>query len=529
MNLHEAIGLLGLVEAHNIIAGGDYNTVYTSKDVEKCFRQQALRHHPDKGGDASHFQLLHQAKDMLLDHNAGNTMAMGSASNYCRTSCCDANNSTAVNTSLYKHRTCIRQVLMVHDGKRKTVIAATDDGLTVIELKKDATGGLERVVSFTTHRDDCSFLCCTTAVPSSSNDDDDDDNDDYYVVNVLYAGAKDGFVHKIELSTRRLTSSWQLPSRERIVAISGLRLRVRDWVGIATADGGIYMLEYQNGASTPTMVWKCRVGSAGKWAARRQKTTTCVTMTPETILLEEGSNSDCLNLWVGGSSSSSDTVTGRLVMWELDTHEDLFEQYNNDDDDVEDLFGEYGIYESDTDSNTSKEPHDCSHDDKRNATLAIDVTVQEGPIFSLSKHKRSIAVTAGQCIMVWDYNNNSNNSITNPHHQSGKKKKLTKIKTIQTNNQTLYTLCMNRRFVAAAGSGESIMVWDRDLWTMVHYLPLQRSPLGCCLATNCIMTLDWFRGDDSGILVSGGYDGVVTMWTLANRLGSNDDTTSRGI
>ncbi|OEU06474.1 hypothetical protein FRACYDRAFT_254491 [Fragilariopsis cylindrus CCMP1102] len=526
MNLHEAIDLLGLVEAHNIIGGGDYNTDYTSKDVEKCFRQQALRHHPDKGGDASHFQLLHQAKDMLLDHNAGNTM-MGSSASNCRTSC-DAN-STAVSTSLYKHRTCVRQVLMVH-GKRNTVIAATDDGLTVIELKKDATGGLERVVSFTTHRDDCSFLCCTTAVPSSNNDHDDDDN----VVDVLYAGAKDGFVHKIELSTpRRLTSSWQLPSRERIVAISGLRLLGdRDWVGIATADGGIYVLEYQNGASTPTiptMVWKCRVG-AGKWAARGQKTTTCVTMTPETILLEEGSNSDCLNLWVGGSSSSSDTVTGRLVMWELDTHEDLFEQYNNDDDDVEDLFGEYGIYESDTDSNTSKEPEDdCSNDDERNATLAIDVTVQEGPIFSLSKHKRAIAVTAGQCIIVWDYTNSNNKIITNlQQHQSGKKK-LTKIKTIQTNNQTLYTLCMNERFVAAAGSGESIMVWDRDLWTMVHYLPLPRSPSGCCLATNCIMTLDWFRNDDSGILVSGGYDGVVTMWTLANRLGSNDDTTSRGI
>ena len=175
MDLHEAIDLLGLVEAHNIIGGGDYYTDYTSKDVEKCFRQQALRHHPDKGGDASHFQLLHQAKDMLLEHNAGNTM--GSSASNCRTTSDDAN-STAVSTSLYQHRTCVRQVLtMVHDGKRKTVIAATDDGLIVIELKKDCylSGGLERVVSFTTHRDDCSFLCCTTAVPSYSNDDDDDD------------------------------------------------------------------------------------------------------------------------------------------------------------------------------------------------------------------------------------------------------------------------------------------------------------------------------------------------------------------
>jgi WD40 repeat protein len=496
MDLFEAIGLLGL-EPHIIDADC---TDYTSKDVEKCFRQQALRHHPDKGGDASHFQLLHQAKNMLLELNAGNTMGTtGSAS--CRAS--DAN-STAVSTSLYEHRTCVRQVLVIH-GKRKTVIAATDDGLTVIELKKDAnyytSGGLERVVSFTTHRDDCSFLCCTTAVPSSN---DNDDYDDSFVVDVLYAGAKDGFIHKIELSTRRLTP-WQLPSRERIVAISA----IRDLVAIATAEGGIYVFEYQNGSSTPTMVWKCPV-AAGKGTTRGKKKT-CGAMTPETIFLEEGFKSDCLNLWVGGSSS--DTVTGRLVMWELDVQEDLFERYN-DDNDIEDLCGEYGIYESDTDSN-SEEPEDCACDDERNI-LAIDVTVHEGPIFSLSKHKRTVAVTVGQCIVVWDYNDNNKPG-----------KKLTKIKTIQTNNQTLYTLCMNERFVAAAGSGESIMVWDRDLWTMLHHLPLQRAPSGCCLATNCIMTLDWFH-DDSGILVSGGYDGVVTMWTLANRI-SNDDTSSRGM
>ena len=468
MNLYEAIGLLGLEQS----IGADY-TDYTSKDVEKCFRQLALRHHPDKGGDSSYFQLLHRAKEILLEYqNTGNIA--GTA--YCRV---NDTNSTAVSTSLYEHRTCVRQVLAIH-GKREAVIAATDDGLIVVELKKDdnnyyLSGGLERVVSFTTHRDDCSFLCCATG-PSDSD-------------GTLYAGAKDGFIHKIDLSTHRLTP-WQLPSRGRIVAISA----IRDWVAIATADGGIYVFEYENGSSKPTMVWRCPncTNSGRKFQ----------TISPETILLEEGSSADCLNLWVGGSSS--DKVTGKIAMWELNTGEDFYERFD------EELFGEYDVYDSETCS-CSEESDECvSDDDDESDVPALDVTVQEGPIFSLSKHKHTIAVTSGQYIIVWGYYESAGCS------QNGGKK-LAKIKTIKTDNKTLYALCINERFIAAAGSGESIMVWDRGLWTMLHCLPLQRSPSGCCLATNCIMTLDWFH-EDSGILVSGGYDGVVTMWTVANRL-----------
>lgn len=483
MDLCQAIGLLGLEP----FVGADY-TDYKTKDVEKCFRQQALRHHPDKGGDASHFQLLQRAKDMLLKRNAGVTM-IGSAS-------CGVHetNTTAVSTSLYEHRTCVRQVMVIH-GTREAVIAATDDGLIVVELKKDAncylSGDLERVISFTTHRDDCSFLCCTTAALQGNEDDSFTD--------VLYTGSKNGFLHKIELSKCRLTP-WQLPSRERIVAISA----VREWVAIATADGGIYVLEYENGTPAPTTVWKGPPG-VGKGASRNHGS--AVRVSPETILLEEGSSPCFLNLWVGGSSSS-DAVTGRLLMWELNTEDDFFERYDNDE--MEDLFGGYGCYDSDTDSVSSNEEKGDFGEGKRN-TPAIDVTVQEGPIFSLSKHKQTIAVASGQCIIVWDCYHSTKN-LQHPGNA-----KLVKTKTIKTNDKTLYTLCLNERFLAAAGSGESIMVWDRVLWKMLHSLPLQMSPSGCCLATNCIMTLDWFH-ENSGILVSGGYDGVVTMWTLANRL-----------
>jgi len=481
MDLYEAIGLLGLEP----IVGSDDND-YSSKDVEKCFRQQALRHHPDKGGDASYFQLLQRAKDLLLDHIAGNSFRMSNAS-----SGPGDTNTTAVSTSLYQHRTCVRQVLTTKGtmyGETKSLVAATDDGLIVIELKKESnnyfSGGLERVVSFTTHRNDCSFLCCASA--RSSSDDSAD---------ILYAGSKDGFVHKIEVATRRLTS-WQILSRERVVAISV----VRDWVAIAAADGGIYIYEDQNGTSIPTMVWGAPTG-AYKGIAHRKNAS--INMTPETIFLEEGSSSDSLYLWVGGTSG--DCVTGRLLMWELDIEKDLYSLY---DDEMEDFGGEYYIYDSDTGS-SGEESEDGGNGEEEN-DISIDMIVEEGSIFSLSKHKRTIAVASGKCIIIWNYNEN----VTDLKH-SGKKP--TKMKSIQTNDQTIYTLCLNERFLAAAGSGESIMVWDRDTWTMLHYLPLQRPPSGCCLATNCILTLDWFL-DDSQILISGGYDGTVTMWTLANRL-----------
>lgn len=470
MDLYEAIGLLGLES----FVGSDYSD-YRSKDVEKCFRQKALRHHPDKGGDASYFQLLQRAKSTLLEHNSGNKVGRSGTS---WNSVNDAN-SIALSASLYEHRTCIRQVLVVH-GKNEAVIAATDDGLVVTELKKGANycalGDLQRIVSFTTHRNDCSFLCCA-APPSISAD-------------IIYAGAKDGFIHRIALSKRSLTS-WQLPSHQRVVATS----TIENWVAVATSDGGLYILEYIDNSPTPSMVWKSPVR---KEIVR--ETGTPLSISPETILLQQGASSHCLNLWVGGSGSEN--LSGKLLMWELDIEQDLFEQYS---DETEDVFCGYSFDDSDTDTN-NKDQEDCYD---KPITPTFDLTVEEGPIFSLSKQNRTIAVTSGQCIVVWEYIDN-----TSPH-RSGKE--LRKIKTIKTNNQTLYALCMNEFFIAAAGSGESIMVWDRDLWTMMHYLPLQRPPSSCCLATSCIMTLDWFH-QKSGILVSGGYDGVVTIWTLANRL-----------
>lgn len=530
MDTYEAIRLLGLEAFLGTAADDDkshypQHQKYTKKDVEKCFRQQALKHHPDKGGDPGQFQRLHKAKDILLNHDDDDHYPFWNPSNsYSYT------NSTAASTSLYQHRTCIRQVLVMGTA----VVAATDDGLVVMETKDTSLyggGGLERVLSFTTtHRNDDSFLCCCCCC-----------SEDSHKVRRLYAGAKDGVVHTIALSTthamERTHGSWQLPTRARIVAISA----VGNWVGMATANGGIYLYKHDsdrdNGSSTsaratrPTLVWKYppRETSATAWENNN--------MTPETILLEEGSSSsNSLRVWVGGSCSSSDndsendngTATGRLILWELDTQDDLLEEYTFGDE------MDYGLWcdsDSDSDSDSYNESDSDASDDseeerrkERNCYVPlVNITIDEGPVFALAKHKRTVAVASGSSILVWDCINDISSNSTNSNSSNWSRTKLAPRTTLHTHNQTLYAVCLNGKFLAAAGSGEAIRVWDSQApWTLLHYLTLPRHPAGCCLATNCLLTLDWW-GEDSARLVSGGYDGVVTVWTLAHRLEEGDD------
>mmetsp|Transcript_13017 Transcript_13017/g.36642 ORF Transcript_13017/g.36642 Transcript_13017/m.36642 type:complete len:484 (-) Transcript_13017:297-1748(-) len=481
MDLFEAFGLLD----PEGISGVDYNN-YTTQDVEKCFRQQARKHHPDKGGDASRFRDLHSAKCILTEHiakNGGEFSSYGTRRN--------ETNPTAVSASLFehkKHRTCIRQVSVLL-GNKKAVIAATDAGLVVTTLKGDAmlhgSSDLAGISSSTTHREDSCFLCCT-ACPLGTRTRSAD---------IVYAGSKDGFVHRIDLSAQQILTSWQHPSRQSVLSISAFQ----NWVAIATANGGIYVLQYENEVDRPTIAWKAPNDSG---TTTRGAQVSSRKVSPETILLREGSVPNYLNLWVGGTND--DNRTGKLLMWELDVEEDFFEWYDEDD-----LFCLYHSALDDSEDLTSEaSSNDDDSDGVKTAIPVINATVDEGPVYHLATHDGIVAATCGQSIVVWDWNN----ARETAHRLAAR------IKTIQTNNSTLYTVCINARFVAAAGSGESIMVWDRESWSLVHYLPLQKEhPSSCCLATNCIMTLDWFH-EDSGILVSGGYDGVVTLWTMANRL-----------
>ena len=39
----------------------------TTADIHKAFRKQAMKHHPDRGGDAQTFQLINEAHEVLSD------------------------------------------------------------------------------------------------------------------------------------------------------------------------------------------------------------------------------------------------------------------------------------------------------------------------------------------------------------------------------------------------------------------------------------------------------------------------------
>ena len=41
----------------------------TAQDIKTAYRKLAMEHHPDRGGDESHFQKISQAYDTLGDPN----------------------------------------------------------------------------------------------------------------------------------------------------------------------------------------------------------------------------------------------------------------------------------------------------------------------------------------------------------------------------------------------------------------------------------------------------------------------------
>lgn len=55
MNNKKAAELLGI------------NVSAPRSEVEKAYKRAAMRHHPDRGGDADHFHQLKEAKDKLMN------------------------------------------------------------------------------------------------------------------------------------------------------------------------------------------------------------------------------------------------------------------------------------------------------------------------------------------------------------------------------------------------------------------------------------------------------------------------------
>lgn len=275
-----------------------------------------------------------------------------------------------------------------------------------------------------------------------------------------------------------------------------------DWVAIALGNDlvqlllwnrGIHSLENDHG---PTIYWQTRR-----------------VVSPETLILDADNNNkdvsvsnvDNLRLWVGGQNEDK---TGKLVAFELDT-EALEVHRIMTGIDNEDGF----CWESASESTTSgsKSDDDDDGNDDRLVEPVIDVAVSGGPLFALAKQDRRIAAVAGKSIFVWD--------CVYDMTECTLELKVPQQKVISTGH-TLYAVAMSRDgMLAAAGSGENIMIWDMDdSWTLLSSIPVADTSIrNCCLETDCIMSLSWIP-TERGALLSGGYNGRVSLWNLSFRI-----------
>lgn len=175
MNLLEAIEILGLQEDHEHDEENNANQhcldchsySYTIEEIEKAFRKQALKCHPDKGGEPSRFQVLQDAKEFVLRQQQPGYPFSCEQSSGTSTSW----NESFVHESLFEtpRKCCIRQAAIYNQdcgndelqkgsfGDRHRgliLLAATDSGLVVHDI---------HTPSSSTYHESRSFLCLALA------------------------------------------------------------------------------------------------------------------------------------------------------------------------------------------------------------------------------------------------------------------------------------------------------------------------------------------------------------------------------
>lgn len=488
MNPFEATVVLGL-DPFSGCAGGD--VVFSPREIEKAYRRQARKHHPDKNGggvsSSSGFQRLQTAKDVLLRRHEATPSTVAEAGAFA-TAALNPNSKCRI-VAQPPRRTCIRQVLVYHwcdaavTEAATTIVAASDDGLMILQDRPD--GGDQ------TFLENHLFLCCAVHDSGSNLDQvgtTGGGGGGNAIAVAAYAGTNRGDMAEFDLTaTTQEPLLWQ-HCKDGIVSMVAVRHHPSADVAICTGECAQLLKIVPRQQRQPNGDGRKR--SVILWQSPKDLTS------PEVlgVVHDQTVSSGSLLLWVGGADTKV-CQTGRLTMWTVGMPE-LQEQNNED---------SYSDDSVDTDGGT-----DTGNDNEPMRLPAVDIVVDEGSLFAMVRQDRRLAVAAGKSIVVWDcvYHQNSCGASTavSCQHQ----------KTLRTDND-LYTVTMNPNLLAAAGSGECILIWDMNLWFLTYNLMLWTVPKGCCLATNCIMSLDW--GDESGrTLVCGGYDGCISLWTLAHRL-----------
>ena len=136
--------------------------------------------------------------------------------------------------------------------------------------------------------------------------------------------------------------------------------------------------------------------------------------------------------------------------------------------------------------------------------------VEEGPVYAITKCRNRIVYVVNQTVHLLEW------PPTNGHV-------LRPLKTLSIQGdytEILYTISLSPDFVVAAGAGECLFVWATGTWDLVHTISVSQ-PKDCGLNTSCVLTTDWNQ-NEAGALLCGGYDGRLSLWRLAHRLGNEN-------
>ena len=270
MNLFEALVILNI----QVNAEQQQDGRVSRNEIEKAYRKRALMLHPDRrGGNATLFRQLQAAKEVALQH-FGTTSSI--ETKYVPT------NHTAVVETLYKDRTCVRQVVHCSSSAKDNfefIAVATDDGVWF--LRKSLASSSSEWTCETYERTN-SFFCCAV------------------VGNMVYAGGTRGrifWLHTSTLEHGMITTATPHDEESNIVSITVTMDNT--WIAFCTSTQDVAMLMNLSAPNQPPQFVKT-------WHQRPEST--CA----ESILLESSRSTTTtddeevhLYLWIGGSPPAS--------------------------------------------------------------------------------------------------------------------------------------------------------------------------------------------------------------------------------
>ena len=482
-----------------------------NKKIEQAYRRLARKHHPDRGGEEQSFVLLKAARDFLLSGGATDFHSATPSEWDSRAASSSGDNNDGSSEDfpsrvLLRGRSCVRDLATKHDKitRTTTVLAATDEGLRMVSSQRELRNAsqesfnLEAVLccefspdgrfafagtgTGQIHRYFFSSCCPDVGDSFKTSADEPLDNLIGYPLkqstefSEMFSAAKSKVTSVIVKDVFHSILSHRIGSQDQD--------KNQQIVFVACESPSAIAVLHFRSVSVETL-WKI---SNSNGLDRSIDTIDALNVT-KIVHFEEGKNA--FNIWCGGSNSANEAL---LVAWEFDSDLETSTIASTTDEDV--------AWWSDS-SNS-----DCSyHCNDELYVPCVTTTLGFGSVYSIDDCSvlGLLAVAVGTDVIILEDIDNNRGEI----------KSLKKKKTLITNH-TLYCVKILSKDlqVAACGAGESITIWSLVSGTMSMNIRLD-APKHCNLSTNCIMALGCPEVESRSSIISGGYDGNVTLHHLS--------------